>query len=231
MRRALGRFCTATSVAALAALLLPACGSGAGHPVVDTATSSLRIGIGQVGRLSSPGQGLRQLVQNLTVENLASLTDEGRPRPWLAKDWSVSPDGLALTVNLPPNLTFHDGSPLTAMVVANALQAMLPNTHGRRRLKMSRGSRRRAISRSSSGFAGRRRSCSDALETPIPKPGASQVGTGPLRGRRSEGPDGTDGQRSLRARPARHRSDRAADIPERAGRLGGAAPRPTGHAV
>ena len=70
------------------------------------------------------------MAQIWTVESLATLTDEGRPRPSLAKDWTVSPDGLSLTVNLASNLKFHDGSPLTAAVVADALRAMLPNTMG-----------------------------------------------------------------------------------------------------
>jgi len=106
------------TVAAVAALLLAACGRDTESSARGRATSSLRIGVGQVA--SSPGQGLRQLVQNVTVESLATLTAEGRPRPALAKDWIVSPDGRSLTVNLAPNLTFHDGSPLTATVVANA---------------------------------------------------------------------------------------------------------------
>jgi len=163
----------------MAALLLSACGRGTASSVVDPATSSLRIGLGQVGRLSSPGQGLRQLVQNLTVESLASLTDDGRSRPSLAKDWTVSPDGLSLTVNLAPNLKFHDGTPLTASVVANALEAMLPNTMGPAFEDVVGVS---AVSDQQVVVRFRRPSpfLLDSLETPIPKPGSPQMGTGPF---------------------------------------------------
>jgi peptide/nickel transport system substrate-binding protein len=128
MRVARSRFNGAVTVAAATGFLLTACGPEAGSTAGEPAASLLRIGVGQ--QASSPGQGFRQVVQNLTVDGLATLTNEGRPRPSLAKDWTVSPDGLSLTVNLAPNLKFHDGSPLTATVVVNALKAMLPNTMG-----------------------------------------------------------------------------------------------------
>jgi peptide/nickel transport system substrate-binding protein len=118
-------------------------------------------------------------VQNVTVESLATLTAEGRPRPALAKDWIVSPDGRSLTVNLAPNLTFHDGSPLTATVVANALQAMLPNTMGPAFEDVEGVS---AVGDQQVVVRFRRPSpfLLDSLETPIPKPGSSLVGTGPF---------------------------------------------------
>ena len=128
---------------------------------------------------SSPGQGLRQMVQNWTVEGLATLTPEGRPRPSLAKDWQVSPDGLSLTVNLTPDVKFHDGSPLTAGVVADALRAMLPNTMGPAFEDVDGvtavGDRQVVVKfRRPSPFL------LDSLETPITKPGSSLVGTGPF---------------------------------------------------
>ena len=179
MRGARGLLSASKTTAAVATLLLAACGANTGSSVGSPATSSLRIGVGQVAAASSPGQGLRQLVQNLTVESLATLTDEGRPRPSLAKDWIVSPDGLSLTVNLAPNLTFHDGSPLTATVVANALQAMLPNMMG---AAFEDVDGVKAVSDQQVVVRFRRPSpfLLDALETPIPKPGSSLVGTGPF---------------------------------------------------
>jgi len=165
------------TVGAAAGLLLTACGPRARSTAGSPAASLLRVGVGQLA--SSPGQGLRQVVQIWTVENLATLTDEGRPRPWLAKDWTVSPDGRSLTVNLPPNLKFHDGSPLTATVVANALQAMLPNTMGPAFEDVEGVS---AVSDQQVVVRFRRPSpfLLDSLETPIPKPGSSLVGTGPF---------------------------------------------------
>jgi peptide/nickel transport system substrate-binding protein len=177
MRGARGRFGGAVIVGAAAGCLSAACGPHAGSTASDPEASVLRVGVGQQAAASSPGQGLRQVVQIWTVENLATLSDEGRPRPWLAKDWTVAPDGLSLTVNLPPNVKFHDGSPLTATVVANALQAMLPNTMGPAFEDVEGVS---AVSDQQVVVRFRRPSpfLLDSLETPIPKPGSSLVGTG-----------------------------------------------------
>lgn len=174
MPGARGRFGGAVIIGAAAGLLLAACGPHAGSTAGDPAASQLRVGFGQV-----PGQGLRQIVQNWIVEGLATLTNEGRPRPSLAKDWTVSPDGKTLTVNLAPNLKFHDGSPLTATVVANALQAMLPNAMGPAFEDVEGVS---AVSAEQVVVRFRRPSpfLLDSLETPIPKPGSSLVGTGPF---------------------------------------------------
>jgi peptide/nickel transport system substrate-binding protein len=174
MRGARGRFGGAVIVGAAAGLLLAACGPHAASTASDPAASQLRVGFGQVS-----GQGLRSIVQNWTIELLATLTNEGRPRPSLARDWTVSPDSLSLTINLAPNLKFHDGSPLTATVVANALQAMLPNTMGPAFEDVEGVS---AISDEQVIVRFRRPSpfLLDSLETPIPKPGSSLVGTGPF---------------------------------------------------
>ena len=113
---------------AAACLMLAAC-RGAEEPgASEQDSSTLRVGIGQVA--TSPGLGLRSIVQNLTLELLAAPSEEGRPRPVLAKDWTVSSDGIELTVNLLPGVVFHDGSPLTAAVVAAALQTNLRATMG-----------------------------------------------------------------------------------------------------
>ena len=84
MRGARGRFSGVVTVGATAALLLTACGRGAESTASDTAPSLLRVGLPQFA-----SQGMRQMVQIWTVELLATLTDEGRPRPSLAKDWTV----------------------------------------------------------------------------------------------------------------------------------------------
>ncbi len=43
------------------------------------------------------------------------------PRPWLAESWSWSPDGLALEIALRTDVTWHNGSPLTAADVRFSL--------------------------------------------------------------------------------------------------------------
>ena len=44
--------------------------------------------------------------------------DKWNPQPYLAKSWSVAPDGLSVTLKLVENATFHDGHPVTADDVA-----------------------------------------------------------------------------------------------------------------
>lgn len=44
--------------------------------------------------------------------------DDWTPRPYLAKKWEVSPDGLHVTLHLQENATFHDGHPITSEDVA-----------------------------------------------------------------------------------------------------------------
>lgn len=45
--------------------------------------------------------------------------DEGwNPQPYLAKSWSVSDDGLKVTLNLQENATFHDGEPIKSSDIA-----------------------------------------------------------------------------------------------------------------
>jgi peptide/nickel transport system substrate-binding protein len=173
----MSRVFIAQAAAAAAFTVLAACRPSDDRRVTEPESSTLRVGIGQVA--TSPGLGLRSVVDNLTLEGLAILSDEGRPRPALAKDWSVSSNGLELTVNLMPGVTFHDGSALTGAVVANALQTGLRATMGP------------AIEDVDGVFAPndqrvivrfRRPSpfMLDSLEVPIQKRGPPAVGTGPF---------------------------------------------------
>src|ERR1700704_259808 len=122
------RLVRAAVMAAAAATLLSACRSQAKSPESASLSTTLRVGVRQLP--SSPSEGLRALAQLLTVESLARVMDDGRPQPQLARDWALSADGLALTVNLLPGVKFHDGSLLTAAVVAEALKSTLPSAMG-----------------------------------------------------------------------------------------------------
>jgi ABC-type transport system substrate-binding protein len=177
MRGAPARVRVAFTAAAAAAILLPACGSDAGPAASATSASVLRVGSPQFA--SNPSSGLRQIAQNWTVESLAILTAEGRPRPSLARDWQVSPDGLSLTVNLTPDVRFHDGSALTASLVADALRAMLPNMMGPAFEDVDGVT---AVGEHQVLVRFKRPSpfLLDSLETPITKPGSALVGTGPF---------------------------------------------------
>ena len=79
-----------------------------------------------------------------------------------------------------PGVKFHDGSPLTADIVANAVRASLPVTMGPAFSdveSVSATSDRQIVIRL------RRPSpfLLEALEVPVPKPGTSLVGTGPFK--------------------------------------------------
>ncbi|MCG6111256.1 MAG: ABC transporter substrate-binding protein [Paracoccus sp.] len=55
------------------------------------------------------------------AETLVNADPDGRLTPGLATEWSVSDDGLSWLFRLRPGVTFHDGTPLTAQAVADAL--------------------------------------------------------------------------------------------------------------
>ncbi|MGQ0847866.1 MAG: ABC transporter substrate-binding protein [Actinomycetota bacterium] len=116
-------------------LVLAACATPAGDATTEapgdgtetTATPSgatggtVRIGQGGSAADLNPGMGL--LVEdgnlyNLAYDFLIGIDFEGNFVPSVATDWSVSDDGLTWTMNLRPDVTFHDGSPLTADDVA-----------------------------------------------------------------------------------------------------------------
>jgi peptide/nickel transport system substrate-binding protein len=101
------------------------CG-GSGTPLQST-PATLRIGV-SVGEMAAANSqnGLRQVAQNQTLEGLIKIGDDGRPTPWLAKSWEFAADERTLTIQLRPDLTFHDGSPVTAPVVTKILEALLP---------------------------------------------------------------------------------------------------------
>lgn len=58
-----------------------------------------------------------QVADNLAERLIWQDPKSGEYKPWLAKSWQVSPDGLSYTFSLRPGVTFSDGTPLTAEVV------------------------------------------------------------------------------------------------------------------
>ena len=44
------------------------------------------------------------------------------PQPYLAESWSISDDGLSVTLNLVKGATFHDGKPITSKDVAFSIK-------------------------------------------------------------------------------------------------------------
>ena len=110
------------AIVALLALFASARCGRTGPVASPQAPSVLRIGVGPIG--------VEQLVENLTIDSLAKVDEDGRVTPLLAKELKVSPDGLSLSIKLRPNVRFHDGSLVTAPLVADNLRASLPQFSG-----------------------------------------------------------------------------------------------------
>lgn len=65
-------------------------------------------------------------IQKLQImENLVDADVQGMLRPGLATDWTVSGDGLSWTFTLRENVSFHDGTELTAANTTSALNRAL----------------------------------------------------------------------------------------------------------
>ena len=138
--------------------------------------STLRVAVGRLAQ-QAPLAGVRQFVGGLSIESLAAPDDNGRMRPLLAQSWSTAPDGLSVTVRIHPHAKFHDGTPVTAAVITDALKKALPPLMGPAFEDVALIS---AQDDSTVRFDLRRRSqfiVEAALDTAIQKPGG--IGTGP----------------------------------------------------
>lgn len=58
---------------------------------------------------------------------LLRFDSDWNPQPYLAESWSISDDGLAVTVNLRQNARFHDGQPITSEDVAFSIKTYQDN--------------------------------------------------------------------------------------------------------
>src|SRR5262245_28484461 len=96
------------------------CAGRSGPASSSTAAVTMRIGIGGLAQ-QTPQAGLQQFIANLSIEGLIAPYEDGRPRAWLAEGWENAADGSSLTVRLRPQAKFHDGSPVTASVIAQVL--------------------------------------------------------------------------------------------------------------
>jgi peptide/nickel transport system substrate-binding protein len=71
-----------------------------------------------------PSGPYAQWLGPLLFDYLVFLDGEGKPGPWLAKSWDVSPDGLTYTFHLREGVTFSDGSKFDAETVRLNLEHM-----------------------------------------------------------------------------------------------------------
>ncbi len=68
---------------------------------------------------------------SLVYDALYVMDAQNLPKPWLATEDSVSEDGLVHTIKLRPNVTWHDGQPLTSEDVKFSYEFYQQNTHSR----------------------------------------------------------------------------------------------------
>lgn len=65
-----------------------------------------------------------QWLGRLLYDNLVYLNDKGEITPWLAKSWTISPDGKTYTFKLRDDVTFSDGAKFNAEAVRVNLEHM-----------------------------------------------------------------------------------------------------------
>ncbi|MFC8530437.1 ABC transporter substrate-binding protein [Nocardia sp. NPDC057227] len=111
----------AATLATAAALLLAGCG-GSGSTEGDAGPprsgGTLTYALGQdIDCLDPAKSPSNSVVAGQIVDSLVYFDTEGKPRPWLAKSWTVSPDLLQYTFTLREGVTFSDGTPLDAAAV------------------------------------------------------------------------------------------------------------------
>jgi oligopeptide transport system substrate-binding protein len=101
--------------AALLAVIL-ALSTGTTTHLAHAAGPALRFLGGSPGTLDPAFIGAASDVQFLLqlYAGLTRLDETGEPYPSLASGWQISPDGLTYEFTIRPDLTFSDGSPLTA---------------------------------------------------------------------------------------------------------------------
>lgn len=123
--------------------------------------------------------GLQQVANNIALESLFNVGRDGRSTAVLAESAYMAPDGRSLRIRLRPNVTFHDGSPVTSAIVAQIVQAKLPRALGPAYQDVAGI---HVVSDSEIEITQRRRSpfLVESLDINIEKPGAPGIGTGPF---------------------------------------------------
>ncbi len=105
--------------------------SGCDRSTSPTSSTLRTLTVGVPEAFTGAEFSLQNLASNMSLEGLAQLSPDGRALPKLAQDWSWDPDGLTLRVNLRKDVTFHDGTPLTASLVADILRKAIARPSNR----------------------------------------------------------------------------------------------------
>ncbi len=156
-------------------LLAPACASQEVAPAASEIV--LRMGFGLASGQGSEN-GVQQVARNVALENLFRAGRDGRSAPVLADEWTVSADGLALSLALKKGLRFHDGTTAEAETIGELLEGSLKRTLGPafgdiRAIRSKDNHLEFALSRPSAFLL-------EGLDSQIAQPGADIVGTGPF---------------------------------------------------
>ncbi|HWV49744.1 MAG TPA: ABC transporter substrate-binding protein [Microbacterium sp.] len=122
---------TAATIA-IAALALTGCAAG----TEDTGDGAQGGGTLTLGAITPPTTfdpagaewGNRAPFYQAVFDTLLLATPEGTIEPWLATEWSYNEDSTELTLTLRDDVTFTDGSDLTAQVVVDNLQRFKDGT-------------------------------------------------------------------------------------------------------
>ena len=124
------------------------------------------------------GSGLASLLDSLTAETILVTGEDGRQSGRLATSWDWDESHTVLTIKLSPQIFFHDGTPLTADLAAEALRHVSP----RRWMSISSVA---SIAATGLNTLQIRLTAPDSFVVPdlamfsLVKPGAPDVGTGP----------------------------------------------------
>lgn len=120
---------------ALIAMIIAGCGgtngNTTGKPAAAPASQQVyRIALGGISDIATFDPALTTDVDSATAidmvfTGLVAENDQLQVTPVLAQSWSASSDGLIYTFHLRPNLTFSDGTPLTATDVAYSIDRAL----------------------------------------------------------------------------------------------------------
>jgi peptide/nickel transport system substrate-binding protein len=101
------------------------CASGCARPeTASPAQATMRIGLG-VPKKAGAGTGMGYVVDAMTTEPWVILSADGRPSERLARSWNWDADGRILRLEIRKDVKFHDGTPLTARIAADAMREML----------------------------------------------------------------------------------------------------------
>ena len=115
----------AIAVGIAAVLALSACASNAA-PVTSNADATINVGSvyepQNLDNTSGGGQGVTEALNGNVYEGLFKLSDAGEVSPLLAKDYTVSPDGLTYTFVLQNDVKFHSGATLTSADVKYSIE-------------------------------------------------------------------------------------------------------------